>query len=522
METPAERGSAAKGKCGSLPLVQHLCHPRVGIEEHEMGAAVGDASTVAALFQTVVAGGYCIGCGACAAMEGSAIAMEFDKYGRFCAGLPAGVPPQGKAPEVLAVCPFADGSSDEDEISAMLYGRAGRLDRWIGYYLATYAGFVTEADFRQRGSSGGMGKWLLYKLLERHVVDAVIQVLPSSGCAAEGLLYRYGVAPSAEEVKNGSKSAYYPVEMSRFLQHVRTHAGRYAVTGLPCFIKAIRLLARHEPVFRERIRFCVGLMCGHLKSARYAEMLAWQVGCEPENLISVDFRKKLAGRRANEKGVAVAARRNGATVIHTGVVQELFGASYNLGLFKLQACDYCDDVAAETADIVIGDAWLPEYVTDGRGTSLVVVRHPELQEILEQEESAGHVCLERISSERVLQSQEAGFRHRREGLSYRLYLKDRAGAWRPSKRVEAQSRHLSKQRRQVYEFRVKLMEESHEIFRRALETADFAVFQKPMRRLLSRYQYVQLAGPLWQRWARRGWRTARSALRRCHSAPHAL
>lgn len=40
-----------------------------------------------------------------------------------------------------------------------------------------------------------------------------------------------------------------------------------------------------------------------------------------------------------------------------------------------KACDFCDDVFAETADIALGDAWLPEYVQDGNGTNVVVTRN---------------------------------------------------------------------------------------------------------------------------------------------------
>ena len=40
--------------------------------------------------------------------------------------------------------------------------------------------------------------------------------------------------------------------------------------------------------------------------------------------------------------------------------------------FKYKACDFCDDVFAETADVVVGDAWIPKYLT--QGNSLVVTR----------------------------------------------------------------------------------------------------------------------------------------------------
>jgi coenzyme F420 hydrogenase subunit beta len=40
------------------------------------------ASEVTTLFEAVVDGGYCIGCGACAALPGSPIRMKLDDSGR--------------------------------------------------------------------------------------------------------------------------------------------------------------------------------------------------------------------------------------------------------------------------------------------------------------------------------------------------------------------------------------------------------------------------------------------------------
>lgn len=468
---------------------------------------------VTRLFQTVVAGGFCVGCGACTAVKNSLTSIELDEYGRFCATLDIGSSLSKIDAKVLSVCPFSDQSLNENEIGKELYGGKAAFDNRIGYHLSTYAGFVSEMDFCARGSSGGMGKWILYELFRKNLVDKVIQVEQNMPTDSDRFLYRYRVANSVSKIKSGSKSVYYPVEMSEVLRHVREHASRYAIVGLPCFIKAIRLLSAREPVFRERIRFCIGLICGHLKSTKYAEMIAWQYGVAPGNLVSIDFRNKLPDRKANEKGIKVIGFRKNKKINRVDVVQKFFGTNYNHGFFKYQACDFCDDVVAETADISVGDAWLPEYLEDGRGTNVLIVRHPMIQRLIEQGISSGRLRLERINPGRVVKSQKASFRHRREGLAYRLFLKDTAGLWHPPKRVKAQRDHLNRERRKIYKFRVKMARNSYKAFENAVKTGSFSVFQEEMEAMLSKYACLYRPS-LWRRTLSRALRTLKPSISR--------
>ena len=93
------------------------------------------------------------------------------------------------------------------------------ITKRIGYYLKVYAGFVIENDFRKNGSSGGLTSWLLAELLAKGYVDGVVHVKPSN--PEEGMLFKYSISTTIEEVKKGSESRYYPVEMSKVLEEVR-------------------------------------------------------------------------------------------------------------------------------------------------------------------------------------------------------------------------------------------------------------------------------------------------------------
>jgi coenzyme F420 hydrogenase subunit beta len=423
----------------------------------------------------VINNNYCIGCGACAISQEAAYSIITNKNGCYQAQ---------KKPSAISdgieasVCPF-NNNKDENALSRELFEHNNKWDPKIGYYHQIFAGQVNEGDFFSNGSSGGSAKWLLSKLLEEGYVDKVIQVYNNSNNPDK--LFEYRVTDDVSEVKQGSKSVYYPVEMSKVLDYIRQNPGRYAITGVPCFIKSIRLLQDSDPVFKERIKYCMGIFCGHLKSKFYAEMIGWQLGVEPNNLTHIDFRVKIQGQKANEKGVR--AKSIDGYTSKPKIVQEVFGTNYGQGFFKYPACDYCDDVIAETADISFGDAWLPEYLE--KGTSMVVSRNPELSQIIKAGIANGKIDFKEETAEQVYKSQEGGYRHRREGLTYRLLEKRKKGAWVPEKRTFEVE--ITKQRRKIYKQRMKLSAKSFSAFIQAKSQGDFNFFRHQMENEVHRY-----------------------------------
>jgi coenzyme F420-reducing hydrogenase beta subunit len=447
---------------------------------------------VSELFNTVVQGGYCIGCGACASLPDSSINMTLDEYGHFVATLNPAADISNYNSKVLDVCPFSDASPNEDEIAQELFGENCLNHNRIGYHLATYAGFVKEGSFRQQGSSGGMVTWLLSELFQQNLIEGVIHVQQQEPRDGDGRLFQYKISTSIEQVLVGAKSRYYPVEMSEVLNTIRETPRRYAIVGVPCFIKAVRLLAKVDPVLGERIHYCIGLVCGHLKSTQFAEMFGWQCGIQPGNLLAIDFRKKILGQDANRYGTEITGLKNNQKINLTKSNQEFYGYQWGYGFFKYKACDYCDDVVAETADVVVGDAWLPGYIKDSQGTNVVLVRDPLIKKLIEQAIASERLQLDSISADDVARSQDAGLRHRREGLAYRLYLKDKKSLWRPKKRVEAKKDHFDAKLQQIHRLRVLLAEKSHIAFLKAKQAGSFKVFKDIMEPYLKAYLVVDL------------------------------
>lgn len=446
------------------------------------------------ILSTVVEGGYCIGCGVCAVVDGSPITIEMNDRGYFQAALRDDSPTdQELAARIDSVCPFSASATDENRIGATLFASHAEFDTRIGFHVECYAGHVTEGRFREQGSSGGIAKWILHELFQHRLIDYAIHVEPAS-MAEDGTLFTYRVATSESEILRGSRAAYYPVEMSGALQFLKENPGRYAITGVPCFIKAVRLLAMAEPGVAGRVRFCLGIICGHLKSHSYAEMIAWQMGVPPGDLEGIDFRTKIPGLTAREKGVTVVSRSRPRENIPPKRVQDIFGTKYPYGFFQYPACDFCDDVLAETADVAVGDAWLPEYIAEGN--SIVVVRNELIHGLVQRAVAEGRLALDPVGPDTVAMSQSGGLRHRREGLAFRLHTAVAEGRWVPPKRVAPAVEHIPPRRRAIYRMRTVMASRSTEAFHKAKKAGDFEVFHTAMRRLTRRYELVSMT---WRR-----------------------
>lgn len=383
--------------------------------------------------------------------------MRWDRFGQL--------KPEGPAdwyrrpdPGFSATCPFSPSAADEDVIADARFPDATGRAAMLGRFQANYVGHVAEADFRAGGSSGGMVTWVAAELLRTGAIDAVAHVAPIDDPAAGGPFFRHRLSRSVDDLRAGAKSRYHPTDLSAVIDEIRATPGRYAVVGVPCFIKAIHLLRRADPVIAERVTHTLGLFCGHMKSAALVESFAWQLDRPIGQVKAVDYRLKDGGRPANWYRAQLTLR-NGERVGEDW--WHLADGDWGAGFFQNSACNMCDDVVAETADIAFGDAWVEPYSSDGRGTNVVIVRSPALHALVEGAVADGRLALTAVDAAFVEQTQAAGFRHRREGLAYRLTWL-RTGIV-PRKRVAPDRHGLPWRRQMVYRTRAAIAYCSHRI-----------------------------------------------------------
>lgn len=439
-----------------------------------------------ALIEKVIESGNCVGCGACAFAVPSQFQMTMTGDGHWQAQIDRQGASEDLSRLATTVCPMSGEGADETTIAAELYPDIPE-DGQIGRYIRNIAGYVTEGNYRAAGSSGGLVSWMLAELLRRGEVDAILHVQPADSARDKDLLFEFAITRSQDEIARGAKSRYYPIQFADLLRTIVQSDLRYVVVGVPCFIKAIRLLQRESLLDRGKVPYCVGLVCGHLKSRYFAEYLAWQKGAKPGSLVAFDFRRKLLDRPASDYGFSMTFPKEGALVEETHPMASVKGRDWGIGLFKNPACEFCDDVLAECADIAVGDAWLPQYVGEPLGTNVAVVRHPQLDVILREGAARGAIAVQEVGVADIIKSQSSGLRHRREGLAHRLARRIEAGSWAPRKRVEPRLAATA-ERRQIYDLRLQIAEVSSPLFAAARADGDLMQFEVAIAPLISRYQ----------------------------------
>jgi coenzyme F420-reducing hydrogenase beta subunit len=381
------------------------------------------------VIENIVKNDLCIGCGICAAMcPQKALVMKFNEYGEYNPVLEGNC--SNKCDLCISVCPFNDGNKNETVLGTELYESISEIKYRFetGYYLDSYVGYSNE--FRQTSASGGMATWFLTTLLQKDIVDHVICVTPNNDPEK---LFKFEIFDDADSVLNSSSSAYYPVEMSQVIQRILNDPGRYAIIGLPCFLKGLRLASQKNKKLREMITVTVGLVCGQTKSKHYTTYLSTLANAGGK-LQKVNFRGKDPDKPANNFyfNCVNDTGSKGKIFLNEGVSEAWVNR-----WFTPNACSYCDDVFAELADVVFMDAWLPEYSNDSRGTSLVLVRSAFVNNIFSDGIGSNQINADNIPINKIVQSQAGVIDLKRTQLSYRLYLAKKNGLKIPLKRVKA-------------------------------------------------------------------------------------
>lgn len=433
------------------------------------------------------------------------VEMVLDQYGLYKAigKTDDYQPSRDRLQKLLAVNAMSDESPNEDEVAAILYKSSSGMkhDPDIGYYLDLYAGHVMVGDYRAKASSGGITTWLLVKLLENKLIDGVIHVKEAHD--GDGILFKYALSTTVEEIRAGAKSRYYPAELSNPLKEVKVTGGKYAITGIPSIIFELRLLALQDPAIDTCIAFTFGLICGHQKSSKYTEALAWQHGIKPGHLKSIDYRKKSDHGLAQHYLTEMTGYIDGRLTTITKTQPELFVSDWGHGFFKAKLSDFTDDALNETADIALGDAWLDEYVKDAQGNNVLIVRNHTINQILKDGIKKGEITLDSILPSVVIRSQSGLINHARRELPYRLYQLDSRQRWRPKKRLPA-SNNFPWLRKRVQNLRQRISARSHVIYAQAVDKQDWSYFEGHMQRLTIEYDLIYKYSRLRQRKMGRG------------------
>jgi len=361
------------------------------------------------LISEIVKNNLCVGCGVCTSENKTNekfYEMRFNDNGFL---VPYIINLDKEEPkEAINVCPFGDTIQNNEDTLSKEFFESKKADKRIGNYVNTFIGYSNK--YRETSSSGGIATYVFGYLLNKKIVDYIYIVKENESG------YVYQVFDNVNEIKKTSKTRYYPVTLEKLFDDIDNVNGKIAITGVACFIKAIRLKQLHNPELRNKIPFLVGIICGGLKSKYYTDFLAINAGIQNEYL-NQDYRIKDYDQYASAYSFgALDAKNNEFKTMKMKKVGDMWGS----GLFKSNACDFCSDVTTELADISLGDAWLKPYVEDGRGNNVIITRNKLANDIIVEGFKNGELKLEEVHKNKIIQSQKSSFIHRQIGLKYRI------------------------------------------------------------------------------------------------------
>ena len=383
----------------------------------------------------------CIGCGVCTAIcPQSVLQMHIAPSSSYEVRQIPGC--DERCDLCLKVCPFYQKDGFEDALNRKIYADLPNQSGDFAKFLNTYEFYKKDEAQRLSSASGGAGNFIFNTLFENGLIDYAIcaqSVDNASSCAPQNTvesqntsapqnfkerqdapqnlernshvsqnleqnrdapLFKFAVIKSAGELERTKKSVYYPLSLDEALKFIAAHDGAYAISALPCFAKALRLICEKNRRIKSRVKFIIGLVCGQSKSANFARKLANNAFGEEVSLASADFRHKIAGASAMSFGFKFKDARGREAVDDRGSSAEFYWSSR---AFTPLACNRCVDVFAKCADAVLMDAWLSPQVGDFRGSSLVITRDERIDELLK---NSGEFC-ESISPALVQSSQQS-------------------------------------------------------------------------------------------------------------------
>lgn len=422
------------------------------------------------IFDAVIKQDMCIGCGACLySTSNENLVMKWNKEGFLN---PTSETSDMESEKRLKVCPFNPFPDKEvrteKEIANIFLKDAPNHHKRVGRYYNSYVGYSNK--YRLTSSSGGMATYLIEQLLNQNIVDAVVTVKEGKDS-----FYEYSVVRSTDELISTSETKYYPVTLGTVINQLKTSNERFAIVGIACFLKSVRLLQFYHPELKDKIKFTIGIICGGVKSKFFAEYLAGKTGVSSDQFSQPKFRIKDLQSSASDYSFGCNDFNGQQHTIKMRKVGDMWGS----GMFKNNACDFCDDVTTELADISLGDAWLPPYNKDGKGTNVIVTRSTIADKLIQDGIENGELTIETLPLERFLASQQGSFNHRHTGLSVRIKQAKKKNQPVPPKRFG--DAKVTIDFKVVQKLRMKVRQKSLDVWQ---ENPDANYFDEEMKKYL--------------------------------------
>jgi coenzyme F420 hydrogenase subunit beta len=277
-------------------------------------------------------------------------------------------------------------------------------DALIGRYTSLSRAYASDPAVREAGSAGGVVTALLLWALEQDLIDGALVVTGDPQHPARPLVM---VARTPEAIRAAAQSRYCLAPVNAVLKQIRREPERLAVVALPCQAHGLRLAQGLNLAFTHKITLIIGIFCGFNVKSQGTAYLLHKLGMGPDEVRNLEHR---GGPWPGGFRAVTHDGREGFIPKHQYTYVHL--------MYAPEGCWYCPDLAAEFADVSVGDYW----VGDARGYSMVIGRTAAGQALLDGAATRGKVMFEGISYDEVVASHQHLLTYKKKGVQVRRSL----------------------------------------------------------------------------------------------------
>ena len=323
--------------------------------------------------------GTCTGCGLCAGLDNSGKSFMKDTP----LGPRPSISSDHRIPDDIFHC-CAGHRLDYPALYRAHYGKYPKS--WLtGTISGVYTGFCKDEQVRRNSSSGGVITAVLTTLLETGRIDSAIVVTQGIPEPEKASVV---IVSTAEGIRAASQSVYIPVSTLDVL-HKLDPEKKYAITCLPEQSAALRYLQHKGHPQALSIRYILGPYTGTAIYPAAITTFKSINGVKPRDRVS-----SLKWRAGEWPGYLEILTESGK-VLRSPKVYYNFLIPFFVTNTSLQSMDF----ANEFADLAVGDAWSPEFESQGQGFSVVVSRNESMTSILSEMKQHGSLSLEEAPEE---------------------------------------------------------------------------------------------------------------------------
>lgn len=307
---------------------------------------------------------------------------------------------------------------DYNELGKFVFGEDANTD--LGHVSGVFLAQSSNYDRNYRATSGALIKETLYHLFETGAIQGAI-VLKH----VEGLQYKTQMITSAEEIDDLPPSVYHSIDYSDTVRLLaETSLQKVAVVAVPWQLDDLyQYIEKRDKKLKDKIGFTIGLLTGWYFSYHVLEALCTYYRYPYKDLDRISYRGK--GRSGKTR---LTFKDGTEKILPRFTLRSIvaFERYYNVPRFLIEVNPH-----NMLADLVVGDAHVPECQYSKTGISLVVSRSARARELLLDMKKKGTVKILEKDQELLKRSQGRARLYGDFAYSYMDYLHS-IGEYAPS------------------------------------------------------------------------------------------